>query len=170
MALNDITKKALRSAIACNPAANEVITDLELVDGITATYAELNYRNDAQPAYATFSPAAGSANVCEVTVTIKDGTGTAVTKPTIFNLLLSDASTGAGLTATSASGAVTVKASSGAELSILSAKKAFICQTKADGTYVLSITDTGKTGFYVVAQVPGQLPSVSSVLVTGNYG
>lgn len=170
MALNDVTKKALRVALASNSAADELITDLEVLDATTASAAELNYRNDAQPAYASFSPAAGSSNVCEVTITIKDGNGTAVAKPTIFHLMLSDAATGAGLTGTTASGTVAAKASSGTDLSTLVSKKALLCQTKADGTYILSITDTAKTGFYVVAQVPGQLPSVSSALVTGNYG
>lgn len=132
--------------------------------------AEISYKCDNQPAYATFAVAAGAANVSEVTITVKDGTGTAMAVPCILDVLLSDAATGTGLTATTASGAVAAKASSGTDLAVLVAKKATKVQTKADGTYILSITDTAKTGFYVVANIPGQKPSVSSVLVTGSYG
>ena len=69
----------------------------------------------------------------------------------MFLLWLSDAATGLGLAATAASGAVAVKGTDGFDIGILTAKKALVCQTKADGTYILSITDTSKTLYYVCA-------------------
>lgn len=123
------------------------------------------------PASVAFSIAAGGANVSEVTITVKDGAG--VTLAGVFNLdvWLSDAATGAGLTGTTASGTVTAKAASGAVLGTLTAKKALRVQTLATGVFVLEITDTAKTGFYVAAQSPftgGTL--VSAQLVTASYG
>ncbi len=122
------------------------------------------------PAKVTFSPAAGGSNVCEVTITVKDGAGNAIARPHHLDIILSDAATGAGLTATTASGAVAAKAASGTDLATLVSKKALRVQTLATGVYILSITDSAKTGFYVAA-VLGDLPiQVSSQLVTGNYG
>jgi len=138
---------------------------------VTSTAAELNAAATGGPASITFSPAAGSANVCEVTVTIKNAAGATLAGVFNFDLWLSDAATGAGLTATTASGAVAAKASSGADLAVLTTKKAIRVQTLATGIYILSITDTAKTLFYVAAQVPGTGKTVvSSQLATGNYG
>jgi hypothetical protein len=125
----------------------------------------LNLTDDL-PATFTLTPAAGSSNVCEVTIQAKDAAGTNMTRAVLFLLYLSDASTGIGLTGTTASGAVTAKAASGTDFGAITAKKALIAQTKADGSFILSITDTAKTGFYVCA-VPmrGGVPSVSAQLV-----
>ena len=119
----------------------------------------------------TFSPAAGGTNVCEVTITLKDPNASTVAAPRPFILWLSDASTGVGLTAVTASGAVAAKTASGTDFAALTSKKALLVQPLASGVYILSITDTAKTGFYVCAQDPftGKV-SVSSQLVTGNYG
>lgn len=120
-------------------------------------------------ASATFAAAAGGANVSEVTVTVKDAAGNTLAGVHTFDLWLSDAASGAGLTGTTASGTVQAKASSGTVLAALTAKKALRVQTKADGTFVLEITDTAKTGFYVGASI-GSKTVVSAQLVTGNYG
>lgn len=122
-----------------------------------------------QPYSVTFSPAAGSANVCEITITVKDYEGTTVADVHNLDIWLSDAATGAGLTATSASGTVAAKAASGVDFQIYSAKKAFRVQTLATGVYILSITDTAKTAFYPCASIAGKTV-VGTQLVTGNYG
>lgn len=122
-----------------------------------------------QAFFATLTPAQGSANVCLVTIQVKKPDGSNVTVPVDLIVTLSDAATGAGLTATTASGAVAAGAS-GTDLSALVAKKALLVKTDATGKYILSITDTVKTGFYVVAAIPGKNPNVSAQLVTGNYG
>lgn len=123
------------------------------------------------PQRISYSIAAGGANVCEVTLTIQDGHGDALAVPVVLNLWLSDDSAGVGLTATPASGTVQAKSGEGADFGVLTAKKALVVQTKADGTYTLEITDSVKTGFYVAAMLPlAGLPVVSRQLVTGDYG
>lgn len=123
------------------------------------------------PANITFAAAAGSTNVAEVTCQVKDVNGDAVTGVFHFTLWLSDAATGLGHTATTASGNVTNKTSSGLVVDTLVAKKALYVQTLADGSFVLSITDSAKTQFYVCAEVPGTgKPVISSRLTTANYG
>ena len=140
------------------------------ISGLTSTVAELNLLDDL-PASFSLTPAAGTANISEVTIQAKDAAGVNMTRAVIFLCYLSDASTGIGLTGTTASGAVTAKAASGTDFGAITAKKALIAQTKADGTFILSITDANKTSFYVCA-VPlrGGAPSVSSALIAGNYG
>lgn len=122
-----------------------------------------------QPTSVAFSVAAGGSNVSLVTITVKDAAGNAVTGPVDLDITLSDAATGAGLTATTASGAVAAGAS-GVDLATLVSKKALRVQTTAAGVYILSITDSAKTGFYVTAALGGKKAFVSSQLVTGNYG
>lgn len=127
----------------------------------------------------TFSAAAGGSNICNVTCsnicnvtcTVVDPAGNAVAEPFLFDIWLSDASTGVGHTATSASGTVTNKSASGLVVDTQVSKKALLVQTLATGVFVLEITDSAKTAFYVCARVPGRGHTVvSTVLATANYG
>lgn len=127
--------------------------------------------SQSTPVSVGFSAAAGAANISEITCSVQDGKG--VTIAAVFNLdlWLSDASTGAGLTATSASGTVTAKSASGAVLGTLTAKKALRVQTLATGVFVLEITDTAKTAFFVCAELPMTgAAHVAAALATGDYG
>jgi hypothetical protein len=125
----------------------------------------------AVPTSVTMAAAAGSANVSEITFTVKDAAGATIAGVFNLDIWLSDAATGEGLTATTASGTVAAKASSGTDLVVLTAKKAIRVQTKATGVYVLSITDTAKSLFFPCAQVPGiGRTNVGAQLITGNYG
>jgi uncharacterized membrane protein (Fun14 family) len=125
----------------------------------------------AVPQSLSFSAAAAGANVTEVTISVLDGAGSVIAGVFNLDVWLSDAATGAGLTAVTASGAVAAKASSGTDLVTETAKKALRVQTLATGVYVLSITDTAKTGFFPCGQVPGTGKTVvGTQLVTGNYG
>lgn len=123
------------------------------------------------PMSVTFAIAAGTTNEALITCTVKDGHGNAMTSPVPINVWLSDAADGEGLTATTASGAVAAGTSGGAVLGTLTTKKALLCQTTDAGVFILSITDSAKTGFYVAAAslFTGQT-NVSAQLVTGNYG
>lgn len=131
----------------------------------------LNLSNVPVGVSVTFSIAAAGANVSEVTITVKDGAGVAVAGVHHLDVWLSDAASGAGLTGTTASGTVTAKAASGVVIDTYTAKKALRVQTLATGIFVLEITDTAKTGFYVAATSPltGRA-SVSAQLVTASYG
>jgi len=117
---------------------------------------------------ATLSPAAGSANVCLTTITVTTGAGTAMTNAQPIIVWLSDATTGIGLTATTASGAVAAGAT-GTDLSALVSKKAMLALTGAAGVYILSITDTAKTAFKVCVYIPGG-GFFTTTLATANYG
>lgn len=137
---------------------------------VTATAAELN-QLDAAPNSVTLAIAAGGTNVSEVTLTVQDAAGATLTGIRNLEIWLSDAATGAGITGTTASGTVTAKTSEGTVLTALTAKKHLIGQTKAAGTFVLEITDTAKSGFYVCAAHPltGAI-FASTQLQTASYG
>lgn len=129
------------------------------------------FNENAVPISVSFAATAGAANVCEVAITFKDGYEATLAKPLVFEVWLSDASTGAGLTATSASGTVTAKSASGTVFDTMVSKKALTVQALATGIFTLEITDTAKTGFYVCIKNPFTgLVEVSDQLVTGDYG
>lgn len=127
--------------------------------------------NKELPSDIAFTIAAGGANVSEITIAPTDVSGNVITGVHNLIVILSDAATGVGLTATSASGTVQAKTASGTDLAALTAKKALAVQTLADGTYTLEITDTAKTTFYVAAGIPAHgLLEVSRILATADYG
>lgn len=115
------------------------------------------------------SAAAGAANISDVTFQVQDGAGNNITGVFNFEVYLSDAATGAGLTATTASGTVTAASGGGVVRSTLTAKKDLLVQTNASGVFVLEITDTAKTHFYPVASMNGAV-TVGTQLTTPNYG
>ncbi len=119
----------------------------------------------------TFVAAASTANVCDVTITINDASGSLVAGVQNLKLWLSDAATGAGQSGTTASGTVTNKTASGTVLDTLTAKQSLIVQTLSTGVFILEITDTAKTGFYICVENPFTGKThVSDQLVTGDYG
>lgn len=118
----------------------------------------------------TFSPAQGTTNQTLVTIQVKDGAGVAIARNFEMLVYLSDSAVGDGLTATTASGTVGA-GSAGTDLSAKVSKKAIDVLTDATGKYILAITDSSKTLFYVVATCPGTGNiQVAAQLVAGNYG
>lgn len=137
--------------------------ELNILDGVTANKDEINLL-DGIPTAFVLTPAAGGANVCEVTIDSN------VTRPVPLLVWLSDSATGEGLTGTAASGTVQAKAANGTVLGALTAKKCLVVQTKADGNFVLEITDTAKTAFVVcVSTLMGELLT-QVTLETADYG
>lgn len=122
------------------------------------------------PAYANASIAGGAANVAEVTITVRNANGIPINKPYCMDLWLSDSAAGTGYTASTASGAVTVKTAgtTGTLIGTYLAKFGLRVQTLANGTFVLSITDTNKALFKVCVQIEG-VPFVVATLATASY-
>lgn len=110
-----------------------------------------------------------TANITLVTIQAEDKNGQPIAQQVALDVYLSDSATGAGITASTASGAVAAGAS-GIDLADVTAKKFKRVLTDANGKYVLSITDTVKTGFYVCAVNPSTgVVSVSRQLVAADY-
>lgn len=122
------------------------------------------------PASVSFSFAAAASGVSECTIAVKDGAGVAITTPQFIDFWLSDAATGLGLTGTVAT-TLAAKGASGTIVNVLTAQKAGLVQTLADGTFVAVITNAAKTLYYVAAYLPSIGKTfVSRVMVAGDYG
>jgi hypothetical protein len=156
---NTITSAATLTSTGAIVSANSTATRFS----IGASALEL-------PTSATFTFTAGAANVANILITPVNSAGTTIARVLPLTVYLSDASTGVGLTGTTASGTVQAKAASGTDLGALTAKKALAVMTLASGLYTLEITATAKTGFYVCVILPCGLVVVSRVMTATDYG
>jgi hypothetical protein len=109
-----------------------------------------------------------SSNICNVTFQVVDAAGNAIAGVFLLEVYLSDAATGVGLTATTASGGIAAAASGGTVLDVLVAAKYLKVQTNAAGAFILAITDTAKTLFYPVGS-RGSSIVVGAQLTTASY-
>jgi hypothetical protein len=153
------------------PSVTSGVTTEEVVDtgGVLNVLGEQALNSLYVPAKVSFTIIpGGSANISLITITVLSNSGQAC--PEVFDLdvNLSDAATGAGLTAVTASGAVAA-GTPGTVLATNVSKKSLRVQTDATGAFQLSITDTAKTGFYIHVVGPFPFPSVSRQLLTADY-
>lgn len=111
-----------------------------------------------------------SSNIANVNFQLQDIYGNPILGVFNFHLMLSDSATGAGLTATTASGGIAAVSTFGNILDALVASKMVIAQTNASGLFELAITDTAKTGFYPCAQLlAGFAVQVGAQLTSASY-
>ena len=118
----------------------------------------------------TYAYAQGaSSNITLITIQAADKNGNPISGVRFLDIFLSDAATGIGVTGTTASGAVAAGAA-GTDIVDSTAKKVKRILTDATGKYILSITDTAKTGFYVATVIPATgILNVSRQLITADY-
>lgn len=123
-----------------------------------------------RPHNVTATVATDGANATLVTLQVRNALGRK-SGPKSFDLFLSDSATGVGVTTTTASGAVTDKTAptTGQVLVAMIAKKYLKVQAIGDGTYQLSITDTGKTAFKVCVEIDS-IVYVVATLAAASYG
>lgn len=112
--------------------------------------------------------ATNGTNATKVTFQVVDNDDNAVAGVFCFDVYLSDAATGYGLTAASPTSAGN-NVATGVVLGTYTANKAVFVETDATGKFVLSITDASKTGVYPVAHFLSKV-IVGTQLVTANYG
>jgi hypothetical protein len=110
-----------------------------------------------------------SSNISNVTFQMADCTGASVAGIFNFDLWLSDAATGIGLTATTASGGVAAATGGGTVIGVGTTSKMVRAQTNASGAFVLAITDTAKTAFYPCASFANLVAVVGAQLATASY-
>lgn len=126
-------------------AANLALTDTLKIDTVSQalTYA--------------IALAGGANNHCRATITAKDAAGATVTGVQRVEVYISESATGIGLTADSASGALT--AATGTILSVLTAKKHVIALTDANGVLVLDLEDSAEPAdqYFVAVRPFGSL-------------
>jgi len=150
-----------------NTVTTEEVTD---VGGLQSQFGLAAVNGTILAQKVAFAIAAGAANVTNITITLQDNGGQAVTgQPFDVDVILSDAATGIGVTATTPSGGIAI--TTGTQLNVYVTSKALYVQSNGSGQIVVQITDTAKTGFWIMIQ-GATLPYayVSRRLVTADYG
>jgi len=137
---------------------------LELAAG-----ANIEVQGSALPMQVVISNAAGGTQYYSlITLQVQDNSGNNLAGVFELSFWLSDSSVGAGLTATTASGGVTV--TTGTQIQAKVAAKAFDIITNSSGQAVVQIIDSAKTGFYPITEAPGTgLLIVGAQLTTASY-
>jgi len=121
------------------------------------------------PTQVAISNAAGTSNISNVTFQVTDIDGTAVSGNFLLDILLSDATTGLGITGTTPSGGIAAAASGGEVELVMTVSKAVRMQTAAGGKAVLAITDSAKHAYVPVAYYLGR-SFIGAALTTGSFG
>lgn len=120
-------------------------------------------------AIAITNAAGGTQYYCDVGFQIEDCFSNALKGVYDLDITLSDASTGAGLTATTPSGGISAESTDGTILSVYVAGKALRVQTNANGFFGLQIIDSAKTLYYPVALWKGRPAIIGAQLTAGSY-
>lgn len=100
-----------------------------------------------------------------ITITAKDGDGETLPQVVVFDLWMSEAATGVGLTGDTYSGDLT--ASVGTILGALTAKKAWRVQTAATGIFTATLVASANPADQYAA---ASLPTTGAVVVSGASG
>lgn len=112
---------------------------------------------------ASFTINTEAANAITVNVAVKTNRGqAAITSRRALTCYLSDAATGAGVTATAP--ATSVAAGANGKVDALVTKKVFLCTTNASGALDIVITETGMATWYLVVVMPDGRLVVSSAI------
>ncbi len=130
-----------------------------------------------EPDQVTITPAAGATNISLVSIQVKNNEGVNYDSSfgsnagtQIGTVWLSDLSNGAGLGA--AAPETLTAGASGTSLGALTAAKALKFVTNTSGLFILSITNTAKTAWYVCVQMDKghRVAPQTQLLATANYG
>jgi len=163
-----------QSSVITIPDPGAATSKFVLQDGSNTSASIINLKYGAtpvaqvDPASCTISGAAGAANVCTVTIQLKDGSGTNMARVIPFTVYASSASDG--LTLASAASTGFSVASGGMSLNNGEAITTSIrCMSSATGGCVLSLTDTGKQTSYLVLVLNNGV-KISAQLSAGSYG
>lgn len=143
------------------------VTSTTLIQGPNLKYGATPVAQ-VDPASCTITAAAGASNTATVTVQLKDGSGTNMSRIIPFKVYSS--STSDGLTLQSAASTGYSVASGGLSLNNGAAITTQIsCMSSATGGCVLSLLDTGKQTSYLVLVLNNGV-KISAQLSSGSYG
>lgn len=167
----------LATAIAGGTDFGTVLDDL--ATNLTSTAAELNAlhssgltANEAaalhgNAATVSWAVAAGAANICIITGTVKDSAGATIAAVHVLEVYMSTQADGSVISATSYSTGASI--TTGAAIVTQTASKAWKIATNSSGVFAISITATGKPATeYAVATFKNR-PVVSAASGT-SYG
>ncbi len=155
-----------------DPGAATANVLLDTGTGATATITKISTGATpvpmVDPGSCTISGVAGAANVCTITIQLKDGAGVNIARQVPFRIYSSSAADG--LTLQSAASTGYSVASGGLSLANGTAVTTQIsAMSSATGGCVLSLTDTGKLTSYLILVLDNGI-KISAQLSAGSYG
>ena len=163
-----------QSSVITIPDPGAATSKFVLQDGNNTALSVLNLKYGAtpvaqvDPASCTITAAAGASNTATVTIQLKDGSGTNMTRILPFRVYASSAADG--LTLASAASTGFSVASGGLSLNNGAAITTQIsCMSSATGGCVLSLLDTAKQTSYLVLVLSNGC-KISAQLSSGSYG
>lgn len=157
-----------------NTVTTEEVTD---VGGLQSLFGLSAFNGQVLPGKIGFTIAPGAANVSTITIQVQDNGGKTITRtdgltttaPTVWDLDVMLAKSDGTITNLTPSTGIAV--TTGTSLNVYVAGKALYAQTDNTGKVVITVTDTGKQGFYVMVQGGSlSVPALSRQLVAGDYG
>lgn len=131
--------RALSRDLSVTPA--QINSTVDQTAGQTPSDAEVNVL-DAAVASISWAVAAGAANVCVLTGTLKDADGATIAAAKAIRVYISEAATGIGVSADTYSTGASI--TTGTVIVTETANKVWEILTHTDGTFAISITDTAK--------------------------
>lgn len=163
-----------QSSVITIPDPGTATSKFVLQDGVNTVLSVANLKYgatpvaQADPASCTITAAAGASNTATVTIQLKDGSGTNLTRSMGFRVYASSAADG--LTLASAASTGFSVASGGLSLANGTAVTTQItAMSSATGGCVLSLLDTAKQTSYLVLVLPNG-NKISAQLTSGSYG
>lgn len=128
--------------------------NLDTLDSnVTTLQSEMNAVEDVLTVAQITLSASSTTDGMDITIQFNDADGTKIAEPVLFELWISEAATGLGLTADTASGDFTV--GTGTEWEEIVTKKHYRCISDASGDFVATLVDSANpTDQYVVVVNP----------------
>lgn len=127
--------------------------ELNIMDGVTSTTEEINGLDDTAININIALSASATTDGMDITITVQDGAGTAIDAVHLLEVWVSEAATGIGLTADTASGDLTW--GTGTEWEEITSKKHYRVLTDVNGVAVATLVDSANpTDQYIAVKHP----------------
>lgn len=144
-------------------AGTDVTAKMVVLNGVTATAAELNHC-DGKATQVSFVIGTEGSNARAVQMTFKDANGVAIAYPAVHKIYLSDAATGIGITADVLTTTFAI-ATNGSILNVADVTgKMGTFQTSAAGLLGLTLTQTATKNYYLVVILGDGSLAVSTII------
>jgi len=164
-----------QSSVISIPDPGTATSKFVLQDGVNTVLSVANLKYGAtpvaqvDPASCTIVAAAGASNVSNVTIQLKDGSGTNMTRSIPFKVYASSASNGLTLAAAASTGFAVASGGVLDPTGNTTITQGISAVSSATGGCVLSLTDTAKQTSYLVLVLANGL-KISAQLSAGSYG
>lgn len=164
-----------QSSVITIPDPGAATSKFVLQDGVNTALSVANLKYGAtpvaqvDPASCTITAVAGAANHCTITVQLKDGSGTNMSRVTPFKVYLATTSSGLVLQSAASTGYSVVSGGVVDPTGSTTITQGLAAFSSATGGCVLDLLDTGKGTGNLILMLPSGLKA-SAAITAGSYG